>query len=286
MTWSLSHTARSCPKFSSSSLPPQAGCVCAWLWRLQDSLLEPRLATFLHSVVLSHRTVEAAFSFLMANKLADKMMLGSVQVGVLSPQTCWGRLILPFPQVQGQKILHVHGPFPPHVQGCFPLHVQRGASGAAGAVPGMHAGVLLLSSLLSGDASHKQCSMCRRVITGSLADRAACSQHARWCGRYVHGRVDAGGPATGRSTDCAQTCPLSRRAQIMTIFREAYADDPSILEAGLADLQVGVSQDFRSHGKPLRKLRRSVGAHANNVQGCGPCGRIRSGLWAPGSSRV
>ena len=46
----------------------------------QDAQLEPRLATFLHSVVLSHKSVEAAFSFLMANKLADKMMLGPVQV--------------------------------------------------------------------------------------------------------------------------------------------------------------------------------------------------------------
>eukprot|EP00200_Dunaliella_tertiolecta_P001238 CAMPEP_0202363852 /NCGR_PEP_ID=MMETSP1126-20121109/15479_1 /ASSEMBLY_ACC=CAM_ASM_000457 /TAXON_ID=3047 /ORGANISM="Dunaliella tertiolecta, Strain CCMP1320" /LENGTH=390 /DNA_ID=CAMNT_0048958347 /DNA_START=100 /DNA_END=1272 /DNA_ORIENTATION=- len=46
----------------------------------QDAMLEPRLATFLHSVVLSHKSVEAAFSFLMAAKLADNMMLGPVQI--------------------------------------------------------------------------------------------------------------------------------------------------------------------------------------------------------------
>lgn len=38
------------------------------------------MATFLHSVVLSHSNMEASMAFLLANKLADNMLLGSVQV--------------------------------------------------------------------------------------------------------------------------------------------------------------------------------------------------------------
>lgn len=45
-----------------------------------DAALEPALATFLHSVVLSHSSMEAAMAFLFANKLADNMVLGAVQL--------------------------------------------------------------------------------------------------------------------------------------------------------------------------------------------------------------
>ncbi|KAJ9529130.1 hypothetical protein QJQ45_007798 [Haematococcus lacustris] len=45
-----------------------------------DAASEPALATFLHSVLLSHSSLEVAMSFLLANKLADDKLLGSVQV--------------------------------------------------------------------------------------------------------------------------------------------------------------------------------------------------------------
>jgi serine O-acetyltransferase len=38
------------------------------------------LATFLHSVILSHSALEGAMAFLLATKLADGMMLGAVQL--------------------------------------------------------------------------------------------------------------------------------------------------------------------------------------------------------------
>lgn len=45
--------------------------------------VEPSLATFLHSVVLSHSGMEAAMAFLLANKLADSAgLLGAVQVSL------------------------------------------------------------------------------------------------------------------------------------------------------------------------------------------------------------
>ena len=44
-----------------------------------DAAGEPTLATFLHSVILSHSSIEVALAFLLANKLADGVVLGSVQ---------------------------------------------------------------------------------------------------------------------------------------------------------------------------------------------------------------
>lgn len=41
-------------------------------------IAERNLATFLHSVILSHTSLEAALASLMANKLADNVVLGPV----------------------------------------------------------------------------------------------------------------------------------------------------------------------------------------------------------------
>ena len=42
--------------------------------------MEPALATFFHSVILSHSSMQGAMAFLLATKLADNVMLGSVQL--------------------------------------------------------------------------------------------------------------------------------------------------------------------------------------------------------------
>uniref|UniRef100_A0A7S0WPA3 serine O-acetyltransferase n=1 Tax=Chlamydomonas leiostraca TaxID=1034604 RepID=A0A7S0WPA3_9CHLO len=46
----------------------------------EDAALEPRLATFLHAVVLSHGSMCSALSALLANKLGDGQLAGPVQL--------------------------------------------------------------------------------------------------------------------------------------------------------------------------------------------------------------
>eukprot|EP00983_Pelagomonas_calceolata_P010057 326711-Pelagomonas_calceolata.AAC.2 len=179
-------------------------------------MLEPRLATFLHSVVLSHKSVEAAFSFLMAAKLADNMMLGPVQdgtflcagtnlnVGGVGSQAAWETLLN---RVQDEEC-----------GASWALKVEYKHDG--GENGDLACAVLDVDSL---DVCPQERELADDIALHHLpADRVGAPDGIGTCIREE------------ASSLCCHT-----RLQILTIFREAYDDDPSILEAGLSDLQVG-----------------------------------------------